>query len=297
MRKPLVFLLQLFVLLGFMNQAILSQKRDFQIELSTEKSVFVEQEEIILNIKVINKSNRIDSVWICGEDYNFVNKLNVTDDKGKKYKYAGVMIDCMDYYVKLYPGRFLEWDVPILFSYGEIESNLTLHWYLEEGLYEISFNGKPGQNNPVMKSNEIKLEIKKPGDADGFEELKRISTFIDGLDKLDSLIKFINIYPGSAYLDIAFLKCLSLSKYYQGNFGKMYNVIELFFSLKNKAWNIDWCLKVSADFVKKLKGEDRKIEFLAYVIKRYPDSKASSTAYSILRRKIPNDIYIKMLLN
>jgi hypothetical protein len=77
----------------------------------------------------------------------------------------------------------------------------------------------------------------------------------------------------------------------------MTDVFKYFLSKRNSSWNVRKNVYDIAYVINWLKGEDTMINFLVYIIKQYPGSRAASTAYEVLKRTIPNDFYIKMLLN
>jgi hypothetical protein len=295
MKKPLIFLLQLFVFISL--NTLFSQSRNFDIIFRSEKVSYAEYEEIILNIKLYNVSERTDSVWVCGEPlYDIITNLTVTDSSGKKYKYVGAVIDCMDYYVKLRPGKFLERNFPLLSGYGDTVSDFYKgRDFLKEGVYTISFDGKSSYHRPVMKSNEIKIKIIKPAAEDNYEGLKEIFLMSDE-NKENYLGNYIHSNPESAYLDIAYRELLWQIWAKKLSYKNIINDFKFYISKRYNSWSVYDLMNLFSSVMNKTVKDDILENVLAYVIKKYPGSKACESAYKILRREIPNEFYIQNLL-
>jgi hypothetical protein len=297
MRKPLVFLLQLFVISCFAFQSLYSKNRELILEFSSEKEIYSEQEKIEINYKVINRNKEtVTFLDVCLFDCGFFPLLILTDDKGVRYKYHGVMTSCIGLPIRLKQGDTIASDNELLRAYGIENSGIFGFHYLKEGKYTLTLDPRYC-NDIVLISNVLKFEIKKPSVQDGYDVLRSVLLIQDISKKSDSLKDFIYNYPQSAYMFIVFDEYLKLFPAFKQNKYEMTDVFKYFLSKRNSSWNVRKNVYDIAYVINWLKGEDTMINFLVYIIKQYPGSRAASTAYEVLKRTIPNDFYIKMLLN
>ncbi len=296
MKKIYIYLIFPFFL--FINNFVFSQVKLY-IEFSSEKSVYAEQEPIIINFKLINNTGKKVS-YIADCDNDIFNRFNLVDDKGIKYKYHGAMTSCIARIFILKAREILENEYPIYLGYGIDSSVLTgraiYSSFMPVGKYTVSFNGRIGLNASAY-SNTLAFSIDKPDINDGFDVLKSVLSIRDSSKKSDSLREFIYNYPQSAYMFIAFDEYLKLFPTFEQKNFNMTNVFKYFLSKRNNAWNVRKNVHDIANVINWLKGDERMISFLVYIVKKYPNSKAGFAAKEILQREIPNDFYIKNMLN
>lgn len=108
MKKSLIFSVQLFVLITIQNNNLFAQKHELYIEFSIEKTEYVEDEPVIINYKITNTGNAKEVIpYNCDVLYDVFESLIIQNEKGEKFKYNGVIADCIGGKIVLNPGQYI----------------------------------------------------------------------------------------------------------------------------------------------------------------------------------------------
>lgn len=167
---------------------------------------------------------------------------------------------------------------------------------LPEGKYTINYNRFIYSDVKVLTNN-VTFGINKPGVNEGFNKLFEIFSMPDSSAMFDSLRKYIYEYPESGYLNTAFGEYLRLRGYRTITIQEFIKGFNYFIEKKQNCWSIYYYLKYCSDAINEAKGEDEMINYLVEKMNKYTGTKASAAAYDLLKKVIPNEIYLKGLKN
>ena len=231
MKKTYFIIIASFVLLsisiGYIsdntNYENLSSK--IKYEISLDKSVYIEGEDIYLTLKITNMSNKIDSV----DDWSHYARenLEITNERGTPAHYDLVVYyDASSIkYLILNPNESSIENLNINghFEFKENKNISILSHYFESGDYHII--GKLKFNDENIISNELKFSVIIPPDSEKIPFIKRneIGTCEDlsflnnefkqkSYSLVDSAITFLLNYPKSVYVFPVYNFYFSLSQ-------------------------------------------------------------------------------------
>jgi hypothetical protein len=219
MKKTYVIIIVSFLLLsisiGYINDNTnyenLSSKLKYEISL--DKNVYIEGEDIYLTLKITNISNKIDSIY----DWNHYARenLEITNEQGTSAHYNLITSHSVRFikYLILYPNEpVIEYiNISGHFEFKQNKNISFLSHYFESGDYHII--GKLRFNDEDIISNELRFSVIMPPDSEKIPFTKRneIGTCEDlsffnnefkqkGYSLVDSAITFLLNYPKSVYV-------------------------------------------------------------------------------------------------
>jgi len=186
----IVSVLILFISMGLKKE---NQKDNFTLEISSDKSTYIEGENIYLTYKVTNISGKVDSLYDWS--HYVEENLDIKNENGEPPK-RNLQIFYDGIFKRVLPQQSIEYMATLNYSVGYSGKTYSFLFF-PKGIYTIS--GKLKLNNrEIVKSNLISINVISPPDSEklAFDEMMKL----DSLNYFSTRDKDINIrYQMTSY--------------------------------------------------------------------------------------------------
>ncbi len=206
-----IFLAIIFLSSGLLNNGH-KTKSNFELILTSDKSVYQEGENIYLNITIKNNGS---SVSINNPFESIRNNMIIENEYGLHPQLVNKLFT--DSKISFSSGETKSEEVDLLYNYGyKLNNKSTSQYfmYFPSGKYIIKCKIDIGDND-IVESNEINVTVVPPNESEisAFFEMKYIDSFYINVNKLekrvmtkeenesaiDRMIIFLGKYPKSIY--------------------------------------------------------------------------------------------------
>jgi len=243
MKKLIYIVFSVFILFIIMGLKRENQKDNFTIEISSDKSTYIEGENIYLTFKVTNISGKVDSLYDWS--HYVEENLDIKNENGEPPK-RNLQIFYDGIFEKILSQKSTEYIENISFNIGYNGKTHSFH-YFPRGIYTIS--GKLKLNNrEIIKSNLISINVISPPDSEklAFDEMMKLDSlnYFRSRDKdinirhqmgsyyMDSLETYLYKFPKSVYTEKVIFELDGLKGMYNG-YGYERNFPNVIFYIKN----------------------------------------------------------------
>ena len=226
-----IFLAIIFLSSGLLNNGH-KTKSNFELILTSDKSVYQEGENIYLNITIKNNGS---SVSINNPFESIRNNMIIENEYGLHPQLVNKLFT--DSKISFSSGETKSEEVDLLYNYGyKLNNKSTSQYfmYFPSGKYIIKCKIDIGDND-IVESNEINVTVVPPNESEisAFFEMKYIDSFYINVNKLekrvmtkeenesaiDRMIIFLGKYPKSIYTNriliqsniVRFKRCITQS--------------------------------------------------------------------------------------
>jgi hypothetical protein len=270
---------------------------NFSLYIYLDKQDFIEGENIWVNIKVKNLSNKPDSLPFLW-DGELVRNFKIFNEKNQKCGYWAVTHP--DYFSIPYnvfqPNEEKLFELEIQRSYGAsfVDSAYELSTnYFKEGAYSgyLEYKNIIDTVKSKIKSNTISFRVSKPNgvEAQAFEELKRIYKikYNENVqpkckEKIDAYLEFAKNYPKSVYLEIVMMNTYTAMSVFKYRYDE--NFINIGQSYIDNFPNSRMCMGILSayiDIMKSLKNEDEIRSYILNIGNKYPNTRIEKDAIKL----------------
>jgi len=265
-------------------------KSNFNIDISLEKNVYLENEYILLNFNIKNESDKIDSLR------NFydieMHPLFVLKKGELRLDFRG-MVDgiAKNSYVLFKPGEERRYEFMLNNSFGDAKQeayNDSKRFYLPEGNYTVSFYSDKAIFGYNLNSNTLTFDVIRPSgsNSDALNELREIYKVEPSTDLSLMYRYFVYKYPESPYMDQAFELYLSirLGPYEYHYADLIIGDCKWFIERKPNSTSTALVLNNCVELIETYYNESDGIEYLNMVYRNYNNLKAGLEAKRLLNK-------------
>jgi len=272
----------------FVYQAFSGTKHNIEYRITFPKNIFIEGEDMILNMTFKNIGSKVDSlIKISGAD--LLKNLIFSDEKGDNSTYQGA-VNSKDTTIVLKPNQDYTLSENIRWTRGY--EHVGLFSYIPEGNYRVKGVFKNGKTN--IGSNEILFRVIAPTGTekevfDGFIRINKLEMNKDS--KTENIINDLTLlfkkYPESIYSDQIFLKNIIIRNITGIKHDSTFIEDCLWYIQKKPDSKIlDLALDLSARVIQQKYGGNEKVrEFLTALKEKYPNSRIFIESNKILQSK------------
>ncbi|GEM_PF-1766064 len=270
-----------------------------KLEISIEKTSFLEGESIWLTVKFKNMGTKKDSLKNLNE-HEILSSIILKDNSGKVANFKGLSTYLLrDRYYLLQPNESVEFNLELTYSYGTEKEKLPENkvafakpYFFPPGNYNVKIEVSDEDRNLEISSNEIVFSVKEPENIDfeALTELRKIYGMYDVTDnekeqKIQAYKTFLEKYSKSRYFEQTFNQWVVT----KGLSGVAYSIdiaddiMEFLNQSPNSMYthSLMWYL---ADVTTKFAGgKGKAIELLKTLKKDYPNTRINSAASKILK--------------
>src|SRR4030095_13252402 len=263
---------------------------DIKIDLSLDKQSYLENESIILHIKVKNNSNETDSIKNL-IPYRISNSILLKNNKGEMLPYSSLIMDITTTYTLIQPNKELNFDINLIESNGskKLESaDILRRNFLPGGSYSVGLLMDKNTYGRELSSNIISFEIKEPTGQEklDLDNLKQIYKIKDGIERSLQYRDFAFNNIQSNYMETAFMS-YDMIRIFDNKKEHTKTLIEdykNFIEIKPNAIQIGLILLHCYHLIESDYSKTDASDFLKTVIINHTNDKAGSEAEALLEK-------------
>lgn len=265
------------------------QNSNITIQISLNKSTYLDNESIMINIKVKNIGGFVDSIQNL-HGYGIAKHILLINQNGKKLMYNSLIIDGISQYSIIKPDKEVNFDFDITGTHGseyQESADPVKNRYIPQGNYKIEFIPDLRYFGKDLSSNTLTFEILQPTgfENDALNELKAIYKVKDIVERAILYRDFSLMHLESIYMEQTFtdyLSSIGVSNQVNKYVDTIIKDCKWFVETHSNSVQIKYVLEGCELLLEKYKDKSDAAEYLKIVISQYPNTKASNEAQILL---------------